>query len=199
MAAPDDAALAKRAARRSVVAARNGLPAVERAARDREILARFTTLPEAQNASALLCFVSFGSEVDTLPLIAWALGGDKVVAAPRVIGPRAMEARRVRDVATDLEPGAYNIREPRPDLPLVAPGELDLIVMPGSVFTTGCARLGYGGGFYDAYLLRAARAARIALAYELQLVDELPLEPHDLPVDAIVTERRVLRLPAPRR
>jgi 5-formyltetrahydrofolate cyclo-ligase len=199
VATPDDVGRAKRALRRSVVATRDGLPAAERAVRDRDILARFAALPEARAASRILCFVSFGSEVATLPLIGWALRRGKLVAAPRVVGPRVMEARRVRDVDADLEPGAYGILEPRADLPLVAPEEFDLVVVPGSVFTPGCARLGYGGGFYDAYLRRAARASRIALAYEVQLVEELPLEEHDLPADAIVTELRVLRRPESRR
>lgn len=193
MATPDDVARAKREARRRAIAARDAFPATERAASDREILARFTSLPEVRAAGALLCFVSFGSEVDTLSLIDWALDEEKLVAAPRVVAPRVMEARQIRDLGKDVERGSYGILEPRPDLPLVPPDEFDVIVLPGSVFTPDGARLGYGGGFYDAYLRRAARAARIALAYELQLVEELPLEAHDLPADAIVTERRVLR------
>jgi 5-formyltetrahydrofolate cyclo-ligase len=76
----------------------------------------------------------------------------------------------------------------------VDPKELDAAVVPGSVFDAAGRRCGYGGGFYDTYLPRLREGVpRIGLAFELQLVDDLPCEPHDLPVHVVVTESRVLR------
>ena len=161
--ADDDFVTAKRALRARVVTARNGLTAKDRAVRSAAIAAHFATLPEAQAAQTLLCFVTFGSEVDTAPIIDWALTQDKTVAAPRI------------------------------DLPLMAPEDFDLVLMPGLAFCADGGRVGYGGGFYDNYLAQTANALRIALAFELQLVDKLPRETHDLPVHVIVTEQRVIR------
>ena len=191
--ADDDFVAAKRALRARVVATRDGLTAEDRAVRSAAIAARFATLPEARAAQILLCFVTFGSEVDTAPIIDWALAQDKTVAAPRIVAPRTMVAHRLTDPAHDLEEGEYGIRAPHADLPLVAPEDFDLVLMPGSAFCADGGRMGYGGGFYDTYLARAAKAQRIALAFELQLVDKLPRETHDLPAHIIVTEQRVIR------
>ena len=191
--AGDDIAAAKRALRTRVVAARDGLTAEERAERSAAIAARFATLPEARAAQTLLCFVTFGSEVDTAPVIDWALAQGKTVAAPRIVAPRTMEAHRLADPAHDLEEGKYGILAPRASLPLMAPEDFDLVLMPGSAFCADGGRMGYGDGFYDTYLARASDAQRIAVAFELQLVDRLPRETHDLPVHVIVTERRVIR------
>jgi 5-formyltetrahydrofolate cyclo-ligase len=183
----------KRALRERVGALRDSLSAARRAALSAAVTERFIALPEARAARTLLCFISFGSEIDTSLLIEWAIANGKVVGAPRVLGPRAMEARRIVDLSRDLEDGRFGIPAPRAERPLVEPADLDVVVMPGSAFTARGDRLGYGGGFYDAYVERAAQAARIAPVFELQIVPELPCEPHDVPVDALVTERRVLR------
>lgn len=191
--ADDDSAAAKRALRARVVAARDGLTAKDRAVRSAAIAARFAALPEARAARTLLCFVTFGSEVDTAPIIDWALAQDKTVAAPRIVAPGTMVAHRITNPAYDLKEGKYGILAPRADLPLMAPEDFDLVLMPGSTFCADGGRVGYGGGFYDTYLAQAANARRIALAFELQLVDKLPCETHDLPAHVIVTEQRVIR------
>ena len=190
----DDSVAAKHALRARVVAARDGLTTKDRAARSAAIAARFATLPEAQAARTMLCFVTFGSEVDTAPIIDWALAQDKTVAAPRIVASRTMVAHRITNPAHDLEEGKYGILAPRANLPLVAPEDFDLVLMPGLAFCADGGRVGYGGGYYDAYLVQAANALRIALAFELQLVDKLPRETHDLPAHVIVTEQRVIRL-----
>ncbi len=191
--ADDDSVAAKRTLRVRLVAARDGLTAKDRAVRSTAIAARFATLPEAQAARTVLCFVSFGSEVDTAPIVDWALAEDRTVAAPRIVAPGTMVAHRITDPVCDLVEGKYGILAPRADLPLVAPEDFDLVLMPGVAFCADGGRLGYGGGFYDTYLTRAANARRVALAFELQLVDKLPRETHDLPAHVIVTEQRVIR------
>jgi 5-formyltetrahydrofolate cyclo-ligase len=196
--AEDDPVAAKRALRARVVAARDSLTAEDRAERSAAIATRFTALREAQAARVLLCFVTFGSEVDTSPIIDWALTRGKTVAAPRIVAPRTMVAHRITEPARDLEEGKYGILAPRPDLPLVDPEDFDLVIVPGSVFSIDGGRVGYGGGFYDTYLAQAANARRVALAFELQLVDSLRCEIHDVPTQVIVTEQRVIRPPEQR-
>ena len=141
-----------------------------------------------------MCFASFGSEVDTAPLVRWCLDQGKRVALPRIVGKRHMEAFWVTDPAADLESGSYGIREPRAGLPQASPEAIDLVVVPGSAFDRSGDRMGYGGGFYDTFLPRLQpRTPRVAVAFELQLVDDVPEEDHDLRIDVLVTERGVLR------
>lgn len=192
---PDTAAAgSKTALRRSVLAVRDALVAEERVRLSAAICARAAALPELAAASTLMLFASFRSEVDTSPLIAWALGAGKVVCLPRIVGPRRMAALRVRDPGADLVPGTWDIPEPCDGCEMIDPQDVDAVVVPGAAFDAAGNRCGYGGGFYDTFLpLMRADAPRIALAFEVQLVDELPCESHDLPVSAIVTEARVIR------
>ena len=125
----------------------------------------------------------------------WVLARHKVLAVPLVVGPEQMESRRVTDPDRDLAPGHWQIPEPDPGLPALSPQSLDVIVVPGSAFGEDGSRIGYGGGFYDAYLERAPQAWRVAVAYDVQVLARVPQSAHDLPMDVIVTENRVLRPP----
>lgn len=188
------AAGAKRALRRSALAARDALSHEERARLSAAICERAETLPELAAATTLMLFAAFRSEIDTGPLIAWALRAGKVVCLPRIQGPGRMSVFRVCDPAAELEPGTWEIPEPCDACELIDPGDVDAVVVPGAAFDTSGRRCGYGGGFYDTYLPRTRPGVpRIALAFEAQIVDELPCEAHDLAVDCIVTESRVIR------
>jgi 5-formyltetrahydrofolate cyclo-ligase len=184
----------KRALREHVLARRDRLPAAARRAHSARVFDHLMTLPELKTATSVMCFVSFGSEVDTTPLVRWCLEQGKRVALPRIVGRRHMEAFWVTDPAADLESGSYGIREPRSGLPQASPEAIDLIVVPGSAFDRSGDRMGYGGGFYDTFLPRLHPGTpRVAVAFDLQLVDDVPEEAHDLSVDVLVTERGVLR------
>jgi 5-formyltetrahydrofolate cyclo-ligase len=190
----DELSRAKQELRRRVLADRDALPAAVRTRLSSIVCARAAALPELAAAHAILLFASFRSEIDTTPLLAWALEQGKIVCFPRVLGSRHMAAYRVADPEIHLAPGAWGIPEPREGLEEVEPRQLDAVVVPGSVFDTDGRRCGYGGGFYDNYLLLTRPGVpRIALAFEAQIVDALPCEPHDLTVGLIVTEERVIR------
>ena len=184
----------KQSLRRSALAARDAILAEERARLSAAICARARELPELVQASTVMIFASFRTEIDTDPLIAWALGAGKTVALPRIAGPRKMLAFRVDDVRQDLEPGTWDIPEPTQACEPVDPGDIDAVVVPGAAFDCDGHRCGYGGGFYDNFLPQTREdVPRVALAFEAQIVDELPCEAHDLPVTVIVTEDRVIR------
>ena len=185
---------AKRAARELALSRRDALSLERRGRLSAAICARAAALPELEAAGTVLLFGSFRTEIDTSPLIAWALARGRVVCLPRVLAPRLMAAYRVRDVRADLQPGAWGIPEPRAGLPEIAPEAIDAVVVPGAAFDVEGRRCGYGGGFYDTYLpLTRAGVPRVALAFEAQIVDEVACESHDLAVDAIVTEDRIIR------
>jgi 5-formyltetrahydrofolate cyclo-ligase len=188
------AARAKREARARALAARDALPSDERVRLSALVCARAAALPELRDAATVMLFASFRSEIDTAPLVRSCLGRGKTVALPRVLGPRALEAVRIEDPATDLVPGVWGIPEPRPGLTVLSPETIDAVFLPGVAFSAAGARCGYGGGFYDAFLGRLVPdTPRIALAFEVQVLDEVPCEAHDLTVDAVVTEARLLR------
>jgi 5-formyltetrahydrofolate cyclo-ligase len=183
---------AKRALRDHVLAARDALPAAQRAAAGAAIVARIVQLPSFAATPTVLLTLAFGSEWDTLPLVRAALAAGKAVVLPRVdANTRMLELRAIRDPLADTAPGFRGIREPGPRCPAVASGTIAWVLVPGVAFDNGGRRLGYGGGFYDRLLpLLAAGAASIAGAFELQVVPRVPAAPHDLAVQTICTEAR---------
>lgn len=191
---PAHARREKERLRRHVLTARDDVSGDEHERLSRAVCERAMGLPELKAAGTLMLFASIGSEIDTTPLLAWALARGVRVCLPRILTRRVMEAYEITDPATDLEPGTWDIPEPREDLPRVPPEEIDVVVVPGALFDEGGGRCGYGGGFYDNFLPGTRDdAVRISLALELQLVDDVPCEPHDLGIHIVVTEERVIR------
>ncbi len=185
----DDPVAAKRALREQVLERRDAMAGAERRTCGAALCARLTALPMVAAARTVLCFASFRSEVDTAPFIGWCLARGIAVALPRIVGPHHLEAFAVTDPRRDLVAGRWDIPEPRPGLPLVDPATIDVVIVPGSAFDREGRRMGYGGGFYDTFLSRTrADACRIGIGFDLQMVEHVPCEAHDLCVDLVVTE-----------
>jgi 5-formyltetrahydrofolate cyclo-ligase len=161
----------------------------------RQILARLVALPEYKNARTVMTYVSMPDEVRTEPLLkdAWAKG--RRVVVPFCVGN--VLQLFVLESLDELTPGTLGILEPRPELRSHAdrvadPSELDLVVVPGVVFDRQGGRVGYGKGYYDGLLKRVRPATGvIALAFECQLVDRVPMLPHDVPMQKILTEQAI--------
>ena len=181
----------KRALRRAVLAERDALSRTERAARSEAIVDRLLGLEEATGAGAVLAFWSFGSEVDTAPLLDRLRSRGTTAALPRTRDGDIVPV--VWTPGSPMIETSFGSREPTDGRVLQA-RELDLIVVPGVAFDRSCHRVGYGGGFYDR-LLASARdgTAAVAIAFGMQVVEEVPTGPLDRPVDAIVTEDDVIR------
>ena len=153
-------------------------------------------LEEYQTSRILLIYVSFRSEVDTHKLIIERLNSGLEVAVPKTdVTNRRLETYLLRDWGKDLRPGAYGILEPDVKVAsLIRPSQIDMVVVPGSVFDRQCGRYGYGGGYFDRFLsIEAPQALRIGLAFSLQVLPEIPLKTHDQRMDIIVTESEILR------
>jgi 5-formyltetrahydrofolate cyclo-ligase len=182
---------AKRALRRAVLAERDSLPADERSAGSEAIAERFLELPEVADARTVLGFWSFGSEVDTAPLIAGLRSRGTTVALPRIEGRDAVPVVVTPGAAmTETSFGAMEPVEGR----VLEVVELDLIVVPGVAFDRSCDRVGYGGGYYDRLLgMRREGAAAIAIAFSIQIVDGVPTGAIDRRIDGVVTELELIR------
>ena len=184
----------KKRLRTKVLRARDAMSQEEREAKSAMIFTRLRDLHVYKEADSVALFVTYRSEMNTYLILDEILERGKSVAVPRVTGRGEMEFFRITDHKKDLEVGAFGIREPRPGSELTRPQDIDLLLTPGAVFDPFGYRIGYGGGFYDRYIKRLRPDCPvIALGFELQIVDRVPTEQFDTPVDMIVTEDRVIR------
>jgi 5,10-methenyltetrahydrofolate synthetase len=194
--APQGAALheAKLALRREVLARRDALPADVRAAASTAIAQRVAALPKFVAARAVLLTLAFRSEWNTRPLVHAALANAKTVVVPRVDRQtRMLDLHSIDDLDRDVVPGHLDILEPLPSCPQVPPEAIEFVLVPGVAFDADGRRLGYGGGYYDRLLpLLAPGTPRVAGAFDIQIVERVPAAPHDVRVDAIVTESRIV-------
>lgn len=182
---------AKRALRRQVLAVRDALTVDDRAERGRTIVERLLALPEVVDARTVMAFWSFGSEVDTAPLIARLLADGRTVALPRTEGPEIVPVTYER--GDPVRSTAYGAMEPPFGRGLSA-DELDLVVVPGVAFDREGNRIGYGRGYYDRLVSRLRPGVpTVAIAFGMQIVDRVPSGGTDRRVDAIVTEDEVIR------
>jgi 5-formyltetrahydrofolate cyclo-ligase len=179
----------KKEIRKKMLAARDSLLPAQRSSKSRQIEERLFSLPEFKSAHAVMFFASFRSEVDTIPMVRRALDEGKRVILPKVIGDE-LELFEIRNVDSDVFPGAWGIPEPRGSAP-VKLDELDVIIVPGAAFDERGNRLGYGAGFYDK-LLSMFKKLTVAVAFDIQVVPMVPAAAHDVPVQKIVTETRVI-------
>ncbi len=198
--APQGTALrdAKVALRREMVARRDALDPRVRDAAGGAIVARIVALRSFMAARTVLLTLPFRTEWDTWPLVQAALDAGKGVAVPRVnTATRMLDLHAIVDPVGDVGAGHQGIPEPLPHCPVAAPADIDWVLVPGVAFDRQGGRLGYGGGYYDRLLPMLPRhAARIAGAFDLQLVGKVPVGPHDVRVDAIVTPSEIV-IPAP--
>lgn len=202
----------KQSLRKDILRKRNALSTEEQQEKSRRILQRLFTLEEYRKAENILCYVSWRSEVQTQELIDLALAQGRKVYCPKVhvhnlekdmktVQENRMDFYRIMGLE-ELRPGFQGIREPQETAEGLFAGEENrgntLMLLPGAVFDQDSFhRIGYGGGYYDRYLARCGRLIEkgllhtAAVAYELQLVKNLPAQEHDMRVGAIITEQRV--------
>jgi len=168
---------------------RQALSAEYRRAASRQIQASLLELPEMQRARSLFAYISMGAEAQTHNLIRRLLAEGRIVCVPYLRDGETMVAGRLK-TWTELTPGRFGILTP--PARRAWSGRLRLALVPGLGFAPDGARLGAGRGYYDRWLARHPATRRIALAFERQMVAELPVEPFDAPMHRIVTERRLL-------
>ncbi len=153
------------------------------------------TLDEFRAAGLIHFFISMGREVETLPMIQEAISLKKRVVVPVVV-PESMDLRLSELLKNSpLVPGPMGTLQPRPDqIRPINMSEIDLMLVPGVAFDRYGHRLGRGLGYFDRLLGQSFKkpVPIIALAYELQLIEHVPVTDHDKMVDKIITEDRVI-------
>jgi 5-formyltetrahydrofolate cyclo-ligase len=163
----------------------------------RRIVKRLTSLSEYVSARTLMLYVGMRTEVRTQELFSTAWAEGKQIVVPFCESGN-IELFPLLDMQ-ELSPGMMGVLEPKPELRHRADRnvdlvEVDLVVAPGVAFDRNGGRLGYGKGYYDRFLhcLRSG-ATKLGICFECQLFPELPVTPHDVPMDAVVTEDAVYR------
>lgn len=177
--------------RRAMLALRKQMPAAECLTKSLQVQQRFMLLPEFGAANVVALYSPFRNEVFTEEIFRKARLRGKRIAFPRV-GENALEFQEVSELS-ELTSGSFGILEPAGGR-RISLEEIDLMAVPGLAFCMQGYRLGYGQGFYDRVLHGVTRRSMLAgLCFEQQLVSELPIEEHDIPMDLILTEARTHR------
>jgi len=156
------------------------------------IVRNLFSLPEFQNAETVLFFYGIRNEPDTLEMIRRAFELGKTVALPRTYPKGVMTARKIAGF-DGLTPSRFGIPEPDESAPVIAPYELDFIVVPAAAFDREGYRLGRGAGYYDRYL-SSTSAFACGIVREKMLVPRVPREKHDARADCVVTENEILMI-----
>ena len=154
-----------------------------------QIVKRVTELGPYQSARIVCCYVALPDEVPTRVLIERCWADGKTVLVPKVTGPSTMVPICL-DRWDELAPGAFGVFEPHATGAYT--GRIDVMVVPGRLFSVQGDRQGRGRGYYDRFLAQYPEATKIGLASESQVVDILPTEPHDIRMMYVVTQKRTL-------
>ena len=181
----------KKILRREFLAKRATIPIAERDRISHVLIEKFLATETYHAAKVLMAYASTPDELQLHELFAACFADKKILAIPLIVGKGIMRAVEVPDFDS-LEIGAFNILTVKKNLRrFIEPAQIDCVIVPGAAFDKTGGRLGLGGGYYDRFLPQAVNAKKIALAYDFQVVETLPLESHDAKVDAALTENKV--------
>lgn len=179
--------------RANILKKRDEIPADVKKEKDHKIHSSFQKTTEYLKAHVLLIYVSFGSEIDTLTLIKKGFDDGKRICVP--VADKKTHTITPSEILSleELEPGAYGILEPRSDcIRPVSGEEVDLTLVPGLAFDKNGYRIGYGGGFYDRFFEKYPHGKKIALCYDFQIQESVPINQYDIPVEKIISESNAL-------
>lgn len=182
----------KKKLRKKIQNKRNSLPVRDRKKRSKIIAEKFFSTVYYNDSNNILIYYPFRSEIDVTIIIRQALENKKNIILPGVHN-QELKLFYVDNLKKQLEMGAYGIMEPTIGLCRAAKiSDIDLVIVPGVVFDKNLNRLGYGGGFYDRLLpLIPAGVKKIALCFDIQVVESIPVSEHDIKVDLLITDTSI--------
>ncbi len=168
----------------------------QKEAYSQQIIDKILESDEYKAAQICFLYASMADEVQTKVLIEESLRAGKRVCLPYITDKHnsMMEAAEIFSL-NELKTGAYGILSVAEDkLRIVAPEQLDFVLIPAVAVDKNGYRLGMGGGYYDRYIARTHKAELIAAVYDCQLAQWIPTDEHDIQVDAIITEKQIIKL-----
>ncbi|MBW2108243.1 MAG: 5-formyltetrahydrofolate cyclo-ligase [Deltaproteobacteria bacterium] len=181
--------------RKTTLAQRDALTGKQRAEKTRRIMERLFEFANFLEAKNVLFYMDVDSEVGTEAMIRKAMEYEKGIVLPWVDKKeKQIVPLKIEDIGKDVRPGYRGIPEPIPQRCKIMPFELiDLAIMPGIAFDERGGRIGHGTGYYDRLIPKLDVTTRkVALAFECQIVPQIPMEPHDRYIDIIITEDRTI-------
>ena len=159
-----------------------------------EVLKKLVNLPEWERAETVIAFLSLPDEIKTDNIIRRALAEGKKTAVPRIEN-NDLVFHYIRSADSDFIIHPFGMPEPVSSSPVFNPEAADektIILVPGLAFDSRCLRLGRGKGFYDRFLSGiAGTVKKIGIGYDFQIIDSVPAEKHDFPLDMIITDKSV--------
>lgn len=150
---------------------------------DQGICSRLLDIVDQRNVRSVHTFIPMGNEIDLHPFIAELLHRKIAVIIPKSLSNRKLQHLVLRSLK-ELEEGIFGTRHPSGNQEYA--GTYDLIIVPGLAFDPAHNRIGYGVGYYDLFLKDHPAAWKIGVCYPFQIVDRLPIEPHDVRMDEII-------------
>jgi len=161
-----------------------------------KIVDKLIKFDKYQQSEKIMLYIATKSEVQTQRIIESAQKDNKNIYIPLIIQEQQdLIPSLVIDFEKEIALGNLGIYQPKEEFHrLFPPSILDLIIVPGVAFTQRGHRLGRGGGYYDRFLKKlSGQVYSVALAFEMQIIKEMPLEESDMPVDCIITEKRIIQ------
>lgn len=183
----------KRSLRKKIVLKRDLLSPEEIKIKSNFIVKDVLASEEYIKSKRLFCFLSFGSEVDTEEILRDALKTKEVYVPYINKTDDLMYPVLIKDLNNFII-NKFGIREPEFDEKAIIPDEFDLVIVPGVSFDREGWRIGYGKGYYDKFFKKYNVKNKTAVAFDLQLVDKVSFEDHDIPVDLIITEDEIIKV-----
>lgn len=161
-----------------------------------KIISNLLSLEEFEKASTIMIYLDFNNEVKTDNLANILIGSGKKVLVPITLKKdKLLIPSQIKNLNSDLKIGTYGIREPKDECKRVASIEsIDILIVPAVAFDINKYRLGYGGGFYDRFVKKLRKdTTTIGISFDFQVFDTIPKESHDIQLDYIVTENRIIK------
>ena len=181
----------KKEIRQKMLALRRALSASEKEEKSRALTGNLISLKVYQEARRILTYLAMPGEADLDPLIRRALADGKEVYVPVCLPEKQMEAGRLLDMEHFVK-GPYGLRDLPKGYSTISPEEIDLVLVPGVAGSPDGTRLGMGAGYYDRYLSKVPYEKRVLVLWDFQVVEELPSEPFDQFMAAIVTDTDII-------
>lgn len=187
----------KQCLRKKVLAERRALSFDRVSSMSLTLTENLLALPEVNNASCIMAFLAMPGESNLDEFIRIMLKNGTRICIPVCLPKRQMEAGRIMDME-HFEKGPLGLRNIPSGYDVIEPEQIDLVLVPAVACDRQGRRLGMGAGYYDRYLVHVPYEKRIAALWDFQVLDEdIPGEPFDQNVSAIVTDKRIIRVRKP--